>query len=294
MDALLTQVLDCVRRPVSVRWTESTLTPAQDAVLERECAGPSDFDQIESRKTFHAHYKAGRIQPLVRTCFVGEDLVGTVVALLADSAESKDIPWDLWGCVLALFKKRNTKSNNSPYTVYFCAHPASRQFPEHSRVTQPLHINGGYTYPCSHEAIVIYRAEDATRVLIHELFHAACSDNPSQGLEQREAETEAWAELFWCGFMACGGDLRSLRSLVKKQATWMVSQNGRLARGRHVAPGPQGFPWRYTAGKEAVWRRWGLLQGVVQGHPVDSLRLTFPPTAAMKRFYGVRATSTIL
>jgi hypothetical protein len=226
MDALLTQVLDCVQRPVSVRWSESTLTPAQDAVLERECAGPSDFDQIQSRKTFHAHYKAGHIKPLVRTCFVGEDLVGTVVALLADSAESKDIPWGLWGCVLALFKKRNT---HTPYTVYFCAHPAARQFPHPSRLTQPLHINGGYTYPCSHEAIVIYRAEDATRVLIHELFHAACSDNPSQGLEQREAETEAWAELFWCGFMACAslGDLKSFRSLVKRQATWMVSQNGR-------------------------------------------------------------------
>jgi hypothetical protein len=290
MDALLTQVLDCVRHPVTVRWTESTLTPAQDAVLERECAGPSDFDQIQSRKTFHAHYKAGHIKPLVRTCFVGEDLVGTVVALLADSAEAQDIPWDLWGCVLALFNKKRA------YTVYFCAHPASRQFPEPSRITQPLHINGGYTYPCSHEAIVIYRAEDATRVLIHELFHAACSDNPNQGLEQREAETEAWAELFWCGFMACTslGGLKSLKSLVRKQAAWMVSQNGRLVRGHHVAPGPQGFPWRYTAGKEAVWRRWGLLQGVVKGHPVDSLRLTFPPTAAMKRVYGVRATSTIL
>ena len=290
MDALLTQVLDCVQHPVTVRWTESTLTPAQDAVLERECAGPSDFDQIQSRKTFHAHYKAGHIKPLVRTCFVGEDLVGTVVALLADSAEAQDIPWDLWGCVLALFNKKRA------YTVYFCAHPASRQFPEPSRITQPLHINGGYTYPCSHEAIVIYRAEDATRVLLHELFHAACSDNPNQGLEQREAETEAWAELFWCGFMACTslGGLKSLKSLVRKQAAWMVSQNGRLARGRHVAPGPQGFPWRYTAGKEAVWRRWGLLQGVVKGHPVDSLRLTFPPTMAMKKFYGVRLSSTIL
>ena len=294
MDALLTQVLDCVRHPVTVRWVESTLTPAQDAVLERECAGPSDFDQIESRKTFHAHYKAGHIQPLVRTCFVGEDLVGTVVALLSEVTETQDIPWDLWGKILALFK--NKKHNNNPYTVYFCAHPASRQFPEHSRITQPLHINGGYTYPCSHEAIVIYRAEDATRVLLHELFHAACSDDPNQGLEQREAETEAWAELFWCGFMACAslGDLKSLKSLVKRQAAWMVSQNGRLTRDNHVAPGPQGFPWRYTAGKEAVWRRWGLLQGVVKGHPVDSLRLTFPPTAAMKRAYGVRATSTML
>lgn len=115
MDALLTQVLDCVRHPVTVRWVESTLTAAQDAVLERECAGPSDFDQIESRKTFHAHYKAGRIQPLVRTCFVGEDLVGTVVALLSNSTEAQDIPWDLWGKILALFNKRGpTPSISAP------------------------------------------------------------------------------------------------------------------------------------------------------------------------------------
>ena len=291
MDALLRQVLDCVGSTVSpLTWRQAPLTPVHDAILERECTGPSDFDQIQSRKTFHAHYKAGHIKPLVRTCFVGEDLVGTVVALLSDSAEEHDIPWALWGKLLALFNKKRA------YTVYFCAHPSTRQFPAHSHPTQPLHINGGYTYPCSHEAIVIYRAEDATRVLIHELFHAACSDNPSQSLDRREAETEAWAELFWCGFMACAslGDLKSLRSLVRKQATWMVSQNGRLARDNHVAPGPQGFPWRYTAGKEEVWRRWGLLQGAVKGHPVDSLRLTFPPTAAMKRFYGVRNSSTIL
>ena len=292
MDALLTQVLDCVRHPVTVRWVESTLTPAQDAVLERECAGPSDFDQIESRKTFHAHYKAGRIRPLVRTCFVGEDLVGTVVALLSEVTEAQDIPWDLWGKILALFKN---KKHNSPYTVYFCAHPASRQFPEHSRITQPLHINGGYTYPCSHEAIVIYRAEDATRVLIHELFHAACSDNPNQGLEQREAETEAWAELFWCAFMACAslGDLKSLKSCVQKQANWIVSQNRRLTDGNHYEEGVNGFPWRYTTGKELLWKRWNLMDHAVP-HPIDSMRLTFKPTAAMKKMYGVRPTSTFL
>ena len=140
---------------------------------------------------------------------------------------------------------------------------------------------------------MIYRAEDATRVLLHELFHAVCSDNPSHSLDQKEAETEAWAELVWCGFMALAS-LKDLKRIVKRQGTWMVSQNGRLASHGHMAPGPQGFPWRYTMGKEAVWRRWGLLQGAVKGHPVDSLRLTFPPTAAMKRFYGVRATSTML
>ena len=291
MDALLEQVLHtCASAPV-VTWTESTLTPAQDAVLERECTGPSDFDQLHSRKTFHAHYRAGRIQPLVRTAMAGPRPVGTVIALLDSTHSEKDIPWSLWGAILALFSK-----HDKPITVYFCAHPAPRQFPAHSHPTEPLHINGGYTYPCSHDYVMIYRAEDATRVLLHELFHAVCSDNPSQSLEEREAETEAWAELVWCGFMALASlkDLKSLKALVKRQSTWMVSQNGRLRRDNHVAPGPQGFPWRYTAGKEAVWRRWGLVQGAVKGHAVDSLRLTFPPTAAMKRFYGVRATSTIL
>jgi hypothetical protein len=289
MDALLEQVLHTCSSAPAVPWAEAGLTPVMEAVLERECTGPSDFDQLHSRKTFHAHYKAGRIQPLVRSCFVGENCVGTVVALLDSTHSDQDIPWSLWGSLLALFNKKG-----SPITVYFCSHPAPRQFPAESRVTEPLHINGGYTYPCSHEAIVLYRAEDATRVLIHELFHAACSDNPRHSLDQKEAETEAWAELIWCGFMSCGGNLKRLKSLVKRQAAWMVSQNERLASHGHVAPGPQGFPWRYTAGKEAVWRRWGLIQGAVQGHPVDSLRLTFPPTAAMKKFYGVRNSSTIL
>jgi len=291
MDALLEQVQRCVQQPIgTLVWSEGALDSTMAAVLERECTGPSDFDQIESRKTFHAKYKAGHIRPIVRTCQAGPTKVGTVVALLDHPDQVHDIPWSLWGKILALFNKKNS------YTIYFCAHPSTRQFPTHSHPTEPLHINGGYTYPCSHECVMIYRAEDATRVLIHELFHAACSDNPRQSLEEREAETEAWAELFWCGFMSCASpkDLKSLKALVKRQSTWMVSQNGRLRRDNHVAPGPQGFPWRYTAGKEAVWRRWGLVQGVVTGHPVDSLRLTFPPTMAMKRFYGVRLSSTML
>ena len=37
----------------------------------------------------------------------------------------------------------------------------------------------------------IYKAEDATRVLIHELMHSSCADNHENGIDIVEAETEA-------------------------------------------------------------------------------------------------------
>jgi hypothetical protein len=124
------------------------------------------------------------------------------------------------------------------------------------------------------------------------LMHAACCDNTALSLEQREADTEAWAELLWIAFMS-GGDLKTLRSLVKKQDVWSRSQNARLLRDKNLAPGPMGFPWRYTIGKTEMWAKWGLVSNAPV-HPIGSLRLTMPPTSAMKRMFGVSQGSTIL
>lgn len=269
--------------PIPKPWISSKINANQHAILEQECSAPSEFDQLHSRKSFYALYKSGHIQPIVQ-----KTEGGTVVALLEHPSQVHDIPWALWSQILQMFKRPDGES----YTVYVCAHPALRKFPHHSHKVEPLHINGGYTYPCKSSCVFIYRAEDATRVLIHELFHAACSDNRALSLEEREAETEAWAELFWCGFMS-GGDLKSLKSCVQKQANWIVSQNRRLTDGNHYEEGVNGFPWRYTTGKELLWKRWNLMEHAVP-HSIDSMRLTFKPTAAMKKMYGVRPTSTML
>ena len=281
-------------------WHDAELTPHTLSVLKRECETPSDFDQIFSREHFWALYQAGQIDPVVK-----QTVGGTLVALLHDKEQLNEIPWTLWSIILQLYKRPDGK----PYTIYFCAHPALRTFPtkKHHPVT-PLNINGGYTYPCDSTCVFVYRAEDATRVLIHELFHAACSDTPNKSLDETEAETEAWAELVWCGFMG-GGDVKKTAKAVLDQASWIHHQNRQLQENGHMkhtgqvvgAPSPNPFPWRYTVGKEHVWARWGIDVMSITSSPNDkcddhahSLRLTFHPTASMKRMWKVTERSTIL
>ena len=272
------------RGPPSKPWVTAPFDEARKAVFARESSTPTKFDQIKSRTHYNEAWNAGRIQPDVR-----QTEGGTVVAFFDAPEQAADVPWALWSRILQLFKR----PDGLPYTIYFCAHPALRTFPERTGETvKPLHINGGYTYPCDATCVFVYRAEDATRVLIHELFHAACSDSPHLPTERREAETEAWAELMWCGFMA-GGNLKTLESLVAKQAHWMAAQTRRLREGGHMEAGVMGFPWCYTIGKEEVWRRWGLA-ATLEPKAATSLRLTMVPTAAMKQREGVRPRSTML
>ena len=278
------------------------MTVAMEKILADECLKEDPFDQIQSKRKNYERMKAGQA-PLIL-----KQPNAILVALLHHPSQADEIPLALWSQILQMFKR----SDNQSYTIFFCADPASRTFPKPGEVAQPFHINGGYTYPCDPNCVFLFRAEDATRVLIHELMHSACCDNTALHLEQREAETEAWAELLWTGFMSGGEsrsqygsvtasekarlfqrDLKKLETLVKKQDIWSRSQNARLLRDHNFAPGPMGFPWRYTIGKTDMWVKWGISHEEPT-HPITSLRLTMPPTKAMKRMFGVSQTSTIL
>lgn len=285
--AVLQAITDHMRLPKPKRWQSVPLTEDHLRILQKECEAPSDFDEIFSKKHLWALYQAGRIDPVVKQHPNG---LGTVVALLPDPKQADEIPWDLWSIILQLFKRPDSK----PYGIFLCAHPARREFPAFGRPVTPFHINGGYTYPCDSTCVFIFRAQEATRVLIHELFHSSCCDNTALPLEEREAETEAWAELIWCTLMA-RGDLKTFKSYVKKQAAWIVTQNAALLQGRHMQPGHQGFPWRYTVGKAELWQRWGLLKDAVPTAPIQgSLRLTFMPPGDLKRSWNVPISSMML
>jgi hypothetical protein len=255
--------------------------------LERECTSDSEFDALRSRQTFYQQYKSGHIVPVIKSTKHGK-----VIALLARSADAAAIPWRLWGRILQGFPRGDGKR----YTVFVCPHPQLRTLPnKHGEPVGPLHINGGYTYPCDSTCVFLYRAEDATRVLIHELLHAACTDRKGVALEQMEAETEAWAELFWCAFVG-SGDLKGFKSLVRRQSAWMRGQGQALLRGNHFAKDgtPTPFPWRYTLGKEQMWRHWGILDTAVRPIRTRSLRLTVPPPVAAYRKFDVPIGSVFL
>lgn len=302
---LIELMADMVRKaPKPKAWTNADLTEQTLSVLQRECETPSDFDQIFSREHFWALYRTGRIDPVVKRTDGA-----ILVALLNNPDQMDEIPWDLWSILLQLYKR----PDGQPYTIFFCAHPALRQFPKKNKPVTPLNINGGYAYPCDSTCVFIYRAEDATRVLIHELFHAACSDNTALPLEVREAETEAWAELIWAAFMCDQakirrGDLKDLEKIVHDQASYIHHQNRILKDQGHMKGNPSSmpFPWRYTVGKEDMWTRWGISvyetsnashaktsNDRCEDHK-HSLRLTFHPTKDMKQRWKVSDKSTIL
>ena len=139
------------------------------------------------------------------------------------------------------------------------------------------------------EKIVIKRAKEETRVLIHELQHASCLDK-HHSIDLLEAETEAWAELIYIGLLS-GGKKCIFNDICNRQSEWIVKQNARV---KKYIGNTRAFPWRYTVGKEEVWRRWNILTKFTSGLKVKSLRLTFPPNEIVKRRFNVSKHSTIL
>jgi hypothetical protein len=256
------------------KWFLSQWHDSDNAFLNEECNKDNEFDPSNVRKQ------------LMRN--IGESTVlecqyGKIHAIYDNSLQKYDIPWGLWARILRLYSHQG-----KPFKIFFLAGTHLREFPNINALITPYNINGGYTYSCNHETIVIYRAEDATRVLIHELQHSCCLDNHRLGIDQVEAETEAWAELIYCALMS-RGDRILFHKLIEKQSSWIQSQNHRV---RNHMRSPRSFPWRYTIGKEDVWRRWGIFRP--QKDMDTTLRLTCPPSNGMKQFFKVSKRSMIL
>jgi hypothetical protein len=196
--------------------------------------------------------------------------------------------------------------NGKGFRVFFLADDRIRTFPEKGdRVKpeningdkiKPENINGGYTYSCNTQSIVLYRAEDATRVLIHELMHSSCADNHKNSVDIIESETEAWAELIYIALISEGKPY-IFNALLRRQSEWMRKQNKKIKKYFMKDPSSQEFPWRYTIGKEDVWKRWGILFESEENPKVkigNSLRLTYPPDSNLKKRFNVLEKSTIL
>ena len=290
---LLERIRQEYQRPPP-RWKLSSVPPPLEKWIRQEARAPSDFDTLRLRENVLNHPSQSVVYA---TCPYG-DLV-----IYFEQYDPADLPWELWGRILRLFYE------GQRFTVYLLASSVPRQFPSSSRSPiQPKHINGGYTYPCRTDTIVIYRAEDATRVLLHELQHASCLDHHEHGVDLVEAETEAWAELLYTVLLARGDPQKWHRSW-NHQWSWIQQQNERVR--RHIRNTE--FPWRYTLGKEEILRSWfpslpasaspasaspasasPASASASPASPTDSLRLTAPPTATQKREQGVRPSSTFL
>lgn len=271
--------------------TEMELSEDDILFLRDECAKPSQFDPLNKRKELFDKLVSREANYILKKYPHGQ-----IFTILENNEQESELPWDLWGRIFRIFNDGITPPKNKSknfFKVYFLANTNLREFPEKGQQIRPENINGGYTYPCNKQTIVIYRAEDATRVLIHELMHACCLDNHELGVDIVEAETEAWAELIYIALLSQGKKY-IFNSLLQRQSEYMRKQNEKVMT---YMDGPMSFPWRYTIGKQLVWERWGILVEK-NSKPVirigNSLRLTYSPDNMLKKRFEVLSTSTIL
>ena len=289
LNALLNTTLDVVRNECTKPPPKWQIINAQNDIpfLVKECNMESEFDPHKTRQNMINRIKNGESTIQTMQCDYGQVLV-----VYHDQSQYNHIPWELWGRILRLYTEdlKALRGPKGPFKIFFLASPHLRLFPKNGPI-EPQHINGGYTYPCNHETIIIYRAEDATRVLIHELMHACCLDHMEQGVDHVEAETEAWAELIYVALLS-RANTKVFQTLLRQQSDWICNQNDRV---RQMIVDKQ-FPWRYTVGKEEVWERWGILdkKSNQKQRKMESLRLTSPPSILLKKQFGVAKESTIL
>ena len=239
---------------------------------------PSIYDALDLRGQMIDELQAGRA--------VLKTWRGPFAKVLAVVYPDTKIPWATFGKIFTAFgpPKHPKGKGGALWRIVWFAHPKKREFPSEafqspsnitneraSQVTQvthvtPKHINGGYAYACAPETIVIYREEEVERVLIHELLHAACTDDMDEPEWMREVLTETWAELFLVAILA-NGSLRKAKQLWKIQAQWIANQQHVLTTEYGVLT-PDSFPWRYTVGRAAA---------------LQNLRITLPPPSSQPR-----------
>jgi len=246
---------------------------------------PSIYDELDLRGQMIDELQAGRA--------VLKTWRGGYAKVLAVVYPDTKIPWATFGKIFTAFgppQKHSKGKGGALWRIVWFAHPKKREFPfsfqTPSNITNerslthvtPKHINGGYAYACAPETIVIYREEEVERVLIHELLHAACTDDMEKPEWLREVLTETWAELFLVAILA-NGSLRKAKQLWKIQAQWIANQQHVLTTEYGVLT-PDSFPWRYTVGRAAALQNLGITLPPPSSQPRlalgNSLRFTSP------------------
>ena len=246
LDVLVEEVASLYggKKPV---WVNYKPTSADMAKLRENSLSNNTFDRMNLKNKVWNEYNKGNYKCIGKECEYGR-----VVALLSPGTQ---IPLLDWGLIFKWFGK--PPDGGAKWTVYWFGSPAKRAFPEH--------VNGGYTTRCSSEGIFIYRVEEATRVLIHELFHAACLD-PEPGTASIpivEATTETWAELLLIAFRS-KGDMGRANQLWSIQRGWIQKTNRRAANA-HSVRNERDYAWRYLNGRAKIYAELGFDLGMEGG-----------------------------
>lgn len=254
LDTIFDSLQREIHRKAKVTWVRDEPTQGDiDHILEQ--GTPSDFDPNGLRAQTLDDLSKGRARLVTKRCEFGK--------ILAVVYPNTIIPWDMFGRILSCVCVKK------PWRIVWLANPAKRVFSGGN--PSPAHINGGYTYQCTSDTIVIFREEEVLRVLIHELLHAACTDNPNHSDSLREVLTETWAELFLVCIVA--KSKAHAHRLWNLQAQWIVKQEALLA---HSVKGPEDYAWRYTVGRRQVLEGLGIALPFSSSEGAISLRFTSP------------------
>jgi hypothetical protein len=207
-----------------------------------------------------------------RGSFFVKDCVTARVYWISEEPMEKavdEVDWELWGRAFQAFGK--VRGGRRWEAVVF-AMDRPRVFPEEGQLIGPVHINGGAARSCVPNSILIVRKEEATRVLVHELLHAGCTDNMSRAVDDVEGWTEAWAEWFLCALVA--GTQQEFDSLWRRQVAWALAQADKCFKRGHIRS-IEDYGARYIVLRIHVWKRLGIIPGHLPRAPrVDSLRFT--------------------
>lgn len=238
------------------------------AAAEKEAAGGDPFDRLGLKNKTWSRVKGGGGRLVCKK--LGS--IARVLCVLPSGASEPE--WEFWARIFQWF---GPAASGEPWRVVWYAAAAERNFPAAGQDLGPEHVNGGYTRPCSTDGIYIYRAEEATRVLIHEMVHAACLDEQGWPIPLREAQVEVWAELILVALRSRGVRSAAMRLWVK-QSHWIADVNWK-AKAMHGTHDISDYAWRYLVGREQMYARLGVglpTPHVDAARGIQSLRFTHP------------------
>jgi hypothetical protein len=244
-------------------WTGDTVQPRDINALREQATANSHWDVSKIRLNLWESWLAGdRKTTDIRTFSSGPHRVVIIGPSPINS------PPQSWIRIFRLL------SPDKPVHILWFASDDKRIPPPVGEDIKPQHVNGGYTERCNAQSVVIYRKEEATRVLIHELLHASCTDPETPFLPHLEADTEAWAEVIMTAIRSHGSQ-QHFNNFWNIQSQYAISQAAAAEKFYNVKS-PEDYGWRYLVGRLESFRKFGLpLPGSPQkSEPLKSLRLT--------------------
>ena len=234
-------------------------------MFEMEAYRDSQFDPMKLRLNLWKQKDAANASIFCKSCALAR------VLWIQPHGTQIEPPWEEWS---RIFQWLGPAPQGIKWTVYWFPAHIKRILPPIGQQVGPQNINGGYCFPCNPLSIVVYRFEEATRVLLHEILHAACTDPPQAPLPWKEAVTETWAELFLVA-LCSKGDMGKAKQFWKLQSQWIAKQNTTLQESYGIMSS-EDYAWRYTLGREHVLQNLGVV--LPKGHHQNnnSSRLTHP------------------